>query len=162
MRILLSVAGLSRVLEWWDAEKGFWDFGPEDDVDSEEIRFVARGEDDDAREGEPSSSAIEAFALPPPRHAVSRSPRPKEVPLVPKDDVAEPPSPGRASTVSSKPSEERPAPLDQTFKTAIDLARTETVLAEVALEDAVILYLNSGWTKVTGYVAAPKVPNQCG
>jgi hypothetical protein len=41
VRVLLAVAGLSRVLEWWDAEKGFWNFEPEDEDDGEEICFFA-------------------------------------------------------------------------------------------------------------------------
>ncbi|KAI8450027.1 hypothetical protein BY996DRAFT_6417798 [Phakopsora pachyrhizi] len=36
---LLAVAGLSRVLEWWEAEKGFWNFAPEDEDNSEENSF---------------------------------------------------------------------------------------------------------------------------
>lgn len=111
---------------------------------------MAKGEDEEGRETEPQSAAVEAFNLPPPRHPIPRSPRPQEAALDPKEDPAEPQSPGAPSTTSSKPSEERPAQLDQSFKTAIDLARTETVLAEIALDDATILYLNSGWTKVTG------------
>ncbi|PLW28867.1 hypothetical protein PCASD_20072 [Puccinia coronata f. sp. avenae] len=41
VRVLLAVAGLRRVLEWWDAEKGFWNFEPEDEENGEEICFFA-------------------------------------------------------------------------------------------------------------------------
>ena len=43
IQILLAVAGLSRVVEWWEAEKGFWNFNDEDEQDAEPIRFILGG-----------------------------------------------------------------------------------------------------------------------
>lgn len=44
VQLLLAVAGLSRVVEWWEAEKGFWNFQdnqePGDKNDTEPIRFI--------------------------------------------------------------------------------------------------------------------------
>jgi serine/threonine-protein kinase RIM15 len=31
-QLLLAVAGLSRVVEWWETEKGFWNWDDEDDI----------------------------------------------------------------------------------------------------------------------------------
>jgi serine/threonine-protein kinase RIM15 len=31
--LLLAIAGLSRVVEWWEAEKGFWQFGEPGEAD---------------------------------------------------------------------------------------------------------------------------------
>lgn len=40
VQLLLAVAGLSRVVEWWEAERGFWNFGDEDEgKDAEPISF---------------------------------------------------------------------------------------------------------------------------
>ncbi|CAO1620589.1 unnamed protein product [Parajaminaea phylloscopi] len=40
VQLLLAVAGLSRVVEWWEAEKGFWNFEDEDEgKDGEPISF---------------------------------------------------------------------------------------------------------------------------
>ena len=33
VQVLLAVASLSRVVEWWTAEKHFWNFDDDDDVD---------------------------------------------------------------------------------------------------------------------------------
>ncbi|PWZ00784.1 hypothetical protein BCV70DRAFT_160776 [Testicularia cyperi] len=44
IQILLAVAGLSRVVEWWEAEKGFWNFEDEDEQDVEPIRFILGGQ----------------------------------------------------------------------------------------------------------------------
>lgn len=43
IQILLAVAGLSRVVEWWEAEKGFWNFNDDDEQDAEPIRFILSG-----------------------------------------------------------------------------------------------------------------------
>ena len=47
--ILMAVANLSRVLDWWQAEKGFWNFDEEDD--NEPIMFVMKpqGAKEDSR-----------------------------------------------------------------------------------------------------------------
>ncbi|PLW36391.1 hypothetical protein PCASD_13722 [Puccinia coronata f. sp. avenae] len=220
VRVLLAVAGLSRVLEWWDAEKGFWNFEPEDEDDGEEICFFAtRVEHSGAAGSAPNlgraNSSIDvigtphpsvdgetqgistpqmsthvgneatgaqgaklsdSFALPPPATDVvalsfekrggaktnnresnlkkvlslTQPAPPRDLSLVKADsgspfsDVRHPQSAGLI-----KPS---PGPdnLDKDFTKSIELARTETILAEVSLENAVILYLSPGWTKVTG------------
>ncbi len=52
IQILLAVAGLSRVVEWWEAEKGFWNFNDEEEQDAEPIRFSLGGQNGDAAAGE--------------------------------------------------------------------------------------------------------------
>ncbi|CBQ71694.1 related to serine/threonine protein kinase [Sporisorium reilianum SRZ2] len=44
IQILLAVASLSRVVEWWEAEKGFWNFNDDDEQDAEPIRFILGGQ----------------------------------------------------------------------------------------------------------------------
>ncbi|KAN0063369.1 rim15, signal transduction response regulator [Thecaphora frezii] len=44
VRLLLAVAGLSRVVEWWEAEKGFWNFNDDEEHDVEPIRFILGGQ----------------------------------------------------------------------------------------------------------------------
>ncbi|CED84013.1 agc protein kinase [Phaffia rhodozyma] len=41
VQLLLAVAGLSRVIEWWEAEKGFWNFADHDKED-EPLSFVIK------------------------------------------------------------------------------------------------------------------------
>ncbi|GAC96489.1 AGC/NDR protein kinase [Pseudozyma hubeiensis SY62] len=48
IQILLAIAGLSRVVEWWEAEKGFWNFNDEQEQDAEPIRFILGGQGGDA------------------------------------------------------------------------------------------------------------------
>ena len=45
VQLLLAVAGLSRVVEWWEAEKQFWNFEEDDDQEVEPMTFVVKPED---------------------------------------------------------------------------------------------------------------------
>lgn len=74
VQLLLAVAGLSRVVEWWEAEKGFWNFQDETEQgnkgDAEPIRFIV---------GNAAAAAVEGqeygdFSLSSARSAVSTSP----------------------------------------------------------------------------------------
>ena len=42
VQLLLAIAGLSRVVEWWEAEKGFWSFEEGVDDSGEPILFIAK------------------------------------------------------------------------------------------------------------------------
>ncbi|KAK4684867.1 serine/threonine-protein kinase RIM15, partial [Tremellales sp. Uapishka_1] len=45
--ILMAVANLSRVLDWWEAEKGFWNF--DEDDENEPLLFVMKPQRDEGR-----------------------------------------------------------------------------------------------------------------
>lgn len=42
VQVLLAIAGLSRVVEWWEAEKLFWNFDDNDDEQEESLTFVLK------------------------------------------------------------------------------------------------------------------------
>ncbi|KAG8865273.1 hypothetical protein FRB96_000163 [Tulasnella sp. 330] len=42
VQLLLAVAGLSRVVEWWEAEKQFWNLEEDNDDEMEPLTFVVR------------------------------------------------------------------------------------------------------------------------
>ncbi|KAF7352653.1 Serine/threonine protein [Mycena venus] len=46
VQVLLAVASLSRVVEWWEAEKQFWNFDDNDDELEEPLTFVTKPADD--------------------------------------------------------------------------------------------------------------------
>lgn len=59
VRLLLAVAGLSRVVEWWEAEKGFWNFEDEDELQGgEAIRFIMG--DTEQHVAQPGSGSLAA------------------------------------------------------------------------------------------------------
>jgi len=45
VQILLAVASLSRVVEWWEAEKQFWNFNDNDEEQDEPLLFVTKPAD---------------------------------------------------------------------------------------------------------------------
>ncbi|KAF7332017.1 Serine/threonine protein [Mycena kentingensis (nom. inval.)] len=46
VQVLLAVASLSRVVEWWEAEKQFWNFDDNDDELEEPLMFVTKPADE--------------------------------------------------------------------------------------------------------------------
>ncbi|KIP07024.1 hypothetical protein PHLGIDRAFT_106203 [Phlebiopsis gigantea 11061_1 CR5-6] len=48
VQVLLAIASLSRVVEWWEAEKQFWNFDEHDDEQEEPLLFVMKPPDDPA------------------------------------------------------------------------------------------------------------------
>ncbi|KAI6152172.1 RIM15, signal transduction response regulator [Pisolithus tinctorius] len=46
VQVLLAVASLSRVVEWWEAEKLFWNFDDNEDEQDEPLMFVMKPADD--------------------------------------------------------------------------------------------------------------------
>lgn len=46
VQVLLAVASLSRVVEWWEAEKQFWNFDDNEDELDEPLTFVTKPADD--------------------------------------------------------------------------------------------------------------------
>lgn len=42
VQVLLAIASLSRVVEWWEAEKQFWNFDDNDDEQEEPLTFVLK------------------------------------------------------------------------------------------------------------------------
>ncbi|EJU06200.1 hypothetical protein DACRYDRAFT_112948 [Dacryopinax primogenitus] len=64
VQVLLAVASLSRVVEWWQAEREFWHFGEEgedeDEGEVEGMTFVLKPADDEAGRGGSSSGGEES------------------------------------------------------------------------------------------------------
>ncbi|KAI0347180.1 hypothetical protein BDW22DRAFT_502819 [Trametopsis cervina] len=48
VQVLLAIASLSRVVEWWEAEKQFWNFDDNDDEQEDPLLFVMKPPDEDA------------------------------------------------------------------------------------------------------------------
>lgn len=57
VQVLLAVASLSRVVEWWEAEKLFWNFDDNEDEQDEPLMFVMKPADDVL----PTSASIGRF-----------------------------------------------------------------------------------------------------
>lgn len=177
VQLLLAVAGLSRVVEWWEAEKGFWNFDDESEQqDAEPIQFIMHGQgggvgNDDAHE-------LRAFQQAHLSGSVAGSPvRPKAPPLPPLD----PPVPSSSSSFGSPALEPRDRravseggdrsrlaaaaaaeeeiesqplePVDevQDAKRQGEEAKdTPNVLMELSVDEERFLYLSPAWKTVVG------------
>ena len=162
VQLLLTVAGLSRVVEWWEAEKGFWKFDDKDESgDSEPIIFVAKPhvhEDDHpalarVKRSSKSSSASRSRA---PSVTVSISSQMGEPVPGPEDadigDRAMPlPSTSPTVSVSIPPGSPEHAKVEtEDFKTAVEQVRIATILMELDLDEQRFQHLSPVWLDVVG------------
>ncbi|KAM0793596.1 hypothetical protein ACM66B_001029 [Microbotryomycetes sp. NB124-2] len=165
VQLLLAVAGLSRVIEWWEAEKGFWSFEDADDADAEPILFVAKpsaGVEDKAPgselqrgRGDSQSSYVEPMSLPAPS---KWSPLGIDLgvpaPEPPRNDSVEATAGSQPPELEMRTSQEfadqRAADLRQT----VDEIRSSTLLMELSLDGQLFQFLSSAWEELTGLVTS--------
>jgi len=147
--ILMAVAGLGRVLDWWEAEKGFWKF---DDDENEPLTFVMRPVKDTPQfDLEPGMSARSD-------HSVAASPLvlPSAVPTSAGSTLAIPsllpleqPSPPKEDTPSADPT----AQAIEDLRTLAEQAKSINIVMELSLKGQEILYVNDAIFEVVGYVS---------
>lgn len=145
--ILMAVASLSRVLDWWQAEKGFWNF---DDDQNEPLTFVVRPVKDTPQFdlGPETSSRSE-------QHSVSTSPL-----VLPSAGPSSSANILALSTLSpqeqSVQGDEPPVSADETTQAIEDLrtlaeqAKSINIVMELSLQGQEILYVNDAIFEVVG------------
>ncbi|KAI0353546.1 hypothetical protein OH77DRAFT_1497254 [Trametes cingulata] len=57
VQVLLAIASLSRVVEWWEAEKQFWNFDDNDDEQEEPLTFVMKPAEEEVPAAAPTPAA---------------------------------------------------------------------------------------------------------
>ncbi|KAI0638068.1 hypothetical protein C8Q77DRAFT_1047205 [Trametes polyzona] len=57
VQVLLAIASLSRVVEWWEAEKQFWNFDDNDDEQEEPLTFVMKPAEEEVPATAPTPAA---------------------------------------------------------------------------------------------------------
>ncbi|GAA5891130.1 hypothetical protein JCM6882_006434 [Rhodosporidiobolus microsporus] len=151
VQLLLAIAGLSRVLEWWEAEKGFWTFDDAAEADSEPILFVAKPNIEDSPEtrgrGESISSVPSTTALQPPA--------PKWSPLgidlgERNEEIEELADDGRRREVTAAAPEEEIKQRTEDLRQAVEVIRAQTLLMELSLNGQLLQYLSSAWQELVG------------
>lgn len=181
MQILLALASLTRVVEWWEAENKFWNFTEESDFaeakdgEEEPLLFVMKPESDENDISKP----ISPFTL---DHQPPKEQDPKA--LMVRDEYRTRFSPSKPSSLSGRRSRDEPtreptpfqqqeplvsfsapqftpstlqseAPRVQTAETlreAADFARYTTIVLELAADGDHVTSVNSAWKIVVGYV----------
>ncbi|GAA6047829.1 hypothetical protein JCM3770_004663 [Rhodotorula araucariae] len=150
VQLLLAVAGLSRVVEWWEAEKGFWSFDDPGEGDGEPILFVAKPTADASPEvrarGESFSSIPSLPALQPPAN-----PRwsPLGIDLGDRMEVLSEPE-GRSREPTQALQEVDTQQRADDLRQAVETIRSQTLLVELSLDGQLFQYLSSAWRDLVG------------
>ena len=140
--ILMAIANLNRVLDWWEAEKGFWNFDEEDG--DEPILFVVKPKDESHFDNEFAAALTEPGSSPaasyfhvsePPTTAVSL-----EVPST------ESSGPGGTARQFVEPAKLPAADL----KFLAEHAKSVNIVMELGLHGEEIQYVNDAILEVTG------------
>lgn len=150
--ILMAVASLGRVLDWWQAEKGFWNF-EDDDAASEPLNYVLRPAKDaphfDLEPGYSAramtSAAVSPIALPaqdPGAHDPSMSTA--TITLPPLDDEHPVTAAGHAAV---SPEAEQAI---HDLRTLAEQVKSINIVMELSLQGEEILYVNDAIYEVLG------------
>lgn len=151
VQLLLAVAGLSRVLEWWEAERGFWTFDDNDDADAEPILFVAKPTAEESPEvrarGDSYSSSVGASLVLPPTSKWS----PLGIDLgLAADGGGEEGAMGPMPSDADKPLEETTEQHAEALRQTVEEIRSSTLLMELSLDDQLFQFLSSAWEELVG------------
>ncbi|GAA5951029.1 hypothetical protein JCM3765_004657 [Sporobolomyces pararoseus] len=151
VQLLLAVAGLSRVVEWWEAEKGFWSFDEGDNEDAEPIVFISKGSNsEDSPEIRARADTLSVPALSP--SSPSQQP-PRWSPLgidlgAPEDSADARSTRSRDPTASIAPEETKNRA--EELKQAVEAITAQTLLMELSLDGQLFQYLSSAWQDLVG------------
>lgn len=165
--VLLAVASLSRVVEWFEAERQFWNFEDKDDEEVEPLQFVLRPEYEEENGTEtvlsPTAPTFEddnPLRLTRPE-IVERRSRDERVPQ--KDLRGPALGLSQQSLQQQQRKEERVEPSQVVAETKraqdaedlrlkADKAKTSNILMELNLDGEHFLYINRTWFDVIGSV----------
>jgi serine/threonine-protein kinase RIM15 len=164
VQVLLAVASLSRVVEWWEAEKQFWNFDDNDDEQDEPLTFVMKPADEEV--AAPSSSKhldaeLESFRLndddenkplpkPPFPTRKSRDEQPKDLsapeitPAREHFDMQPRESPGKEIAESAR------VLATERLRLQAETAHNQNIVMELSLDGEHFIWINHAWRVVVG------------
>lgn len=147
VQLLLAVAGLSRVIEWWEAERGFWTFDDGDDADAEPILFVAKPITEDspemrARGDSYSSSTAAPISLGAPKWS------PLGIDLGVQSEAGD--AAQQVSDADIQLDEDATQQHAEDLRQTVEEIRNSTLLMELSLDGQLFQYLSSAWQELVG------------
>lgn len=172
VQVLLAIASLSRVVEWWEAEKQFWNFDDNDDEQEEPLLFVMKPADEDVAAALPmtpslkqdmyeSGSAIKVGADEEARLRMQRTTSagrrtrgdaPKEIIATPPHPVAHGESEHPLSTLKYDNNESARVLATERLRLQAETAQNQNIVMELSLDGDHFLWVNYAWRNVIGYV----------
>jgi len=160
VQVLLAVASLSRVVEWWEAEKQFWNFDDNDEEQDEPLMFVTKP----AEEPLPShqvDSDLESFRLndddehririgtPPTITRKSRDEHPKEIARSGLPTSATTSSRVTPSKVMEAVESARVLATER-LRLQAETAQNQNIVLELSLDGDHFIWVNHAWRVVVG------------
>ncbi|KAJ7498760.1 hypothetical protein FB451DRAFT_1202930 [Mycena latifolia] len=160
VQVLLAVASLSRVVEWWEAEKQFWNFDDNDDELEEPLTFVTKPADDPIAVPTPTvrrpEAQLEGFRLsaeddaklklsrPPSHTRRSRDEHPKEL------SSSGPQDPESHSRAGSRIVHNESARVLATERLRLqaETAQNQNIVIELSLDGDHFIWINYAWRLV--------------
>ncbi|ORX34130.1 hypothetical protein BD324DRAFT_584008 [Kockovaella imperatae] len=143
--ILMAVANLNRVLDWWEAEKGFWNF--DDEAGDEPILFVVKPNTKEESHFDTEFAA--AVTDPRSSPAVSYLQVPEAPASAVSVEVQTPESSGPGGTARQFVEAPKPLPAED-LKFMAEHAKSVNIVMELGLQGEEILYVNDAILEVTG------------
>ncbi|GHJ86197.1 hypothetical protein NliqN6_2599 [Naganishia liquefaciens] len=142
-QLLLAVAALSRVVEWWESEKGFWNWDDEDDIG--QFTFIMKP----IRETESQFSSPTIAPRTHPEEVLHRSSAPPDPPagsIAAAEAVLSPPSPGELK------SDQKFARFEaiEDLQLQAEQAKSVNIVLELSLDGDTIEWVNPAWQEVLG------------
>lgn len=167
VQVLLAVASLSRVVEWWEAEKQFWNFDENEDEQDEPLMFVTKPAEDSGPL--PSSSldhiesGLEGFRLNDDDDHKTRAPTPPTITRKSKDEPTKDistltlPLPIKHHLPATPPktvesSESARVLATERLRLQAETAQNQNIVMELSLDGDHFIWVNHAWRVVVGYV----------
>ncbi|CAE6467246.1 unnamed protein product [Rhizoctonia solani] len=167
VQLLLAVAGLSRVVEWWEAEKQFWNFDEDDESEMEPMVFVMKPSSQPA-----SANLSSARDLPEVRSPLSRasSSGTRGTPLdtagavsgeitsegLPENstllapEISQSTEPEQGQPQTDEDQAQENAQETETLRIRAEEAQAVTIVLELALDGEELLWTNRSWSEIIG------------
>ncbi|KAG5653034.1 hypothetical protein H0H81_002656 [Sphagnurus paluster] len=160
VQVLLAVASLSRVVEWWEAEKQFWNFDDNDDEQDEPLTFVTKAADEPIAPQSPAKrpeSELEGFRLndddedkhhsirAPSQTRKSRAEEPKE--LSASNSSRQTPDIPHPTT---KDTESARVLATERLRLQAETAHNQNIVMELSLDGDHLIWINHAWRVVVG------------
>ncbi|KAJ7507973.1 hypothetical protein B0H11DRAFT_1969548 [Mycena galericulata] len=159
VQVLLAVASLSRVVEWWEAEKQFWNFDDNDDELEEPLTFVTKAADEQVSAPTPTVRRAEAehdafrltaeedaklkMSRPPSHNRRSRDEHTKEL-----SSSAHPQDPETHSRVGSRiqhNNESARVLATERLRLQAETAQNQNIVIELSLDGDHFIWINYAW-----------------
>ncbi|OXC70861.1 hypothetical protein AYX13_00277 [Cryptococcus neoformans] len=148
VEILLAVANLGRVLDWWEAEKGFWNFDAE--TENDQLLFVLKPREEQRFDQEFRATLSEP-RYSPLSTAVSVA---GDLPSALSLDATSPDVPSPQTTKSEEPGKglsPKALAIDD-LKFLAEHAKSVNIVMELSLQGEIVEYVNDAVLEVLGQV----------